>query len=378
MNSSGITDFLIEMSSRQNSITRLFSGDLLGSIRRHLGMERAAILCFDEHNHFLSWTDEAGVKGREEPHPYAAFASNDVVEHAVYYTALQQRLDYFNTIPRLCRSTDVISPADYENSAYVRFLQENVGARYSVTLAFGTNGFIQLVFFKTLEEGDFTRDEMLELENLYVIIAGFYSNFKKQEQERIISGLKDRVITSEDRAYFIADGFDHVLMCNPAAGECLRELFGIGAPDPEEPQLWLPMILRGASEDPDAGPSGSGTLQTDIRDHRFLIHIHEQKYEHGIVEKYYLVIVRKDGKTLDGEESVPGPSAAAPCSAAECLTALTASERRVAELLGEGRTYRQIAEELTISYHTVKKHVENIYSKLGIGSRYQLYNLMGK
>ena len=39
-------------------------------------------------------------------------------------------------------------------------------------------------------------------------------------------------------------------------------------------------------------------------------------------------------------------------------------------------TYKEIAEELTVSYHTVKKHVENIYSKLGIRNRYQLYELL--
>ena len=58
------------------------------------------------------------------------------------------------------------------------------------------------------------------------------------------------------------------------------------------------------------------------------------------------------------------------------LSVLTPAERRVAVLLTEGNTYKQIAEELVVSYHTVKKHVENIYSKLGISSRYQLYELM--
>ena len=58
------------------------------------------------------------------------------------------------------------------------------------------------------------------------------------------------------------------------------------------------------------------------------------------------------------------------------LSVLTPAEKRIAELLDEGYTYKQIAAELVISYHTVKKHVENIYSKLGISSRYQLYELM--
>ena len=42
----------------------------------------------------------------------------------------------------------------------------------------------------------------------------------------------------------------------------------------------------------------------------------------------------------------------------------------------QGLTYKAIADELVVSYHTVKKHVQNIYSKCGINSRYELYKWM--
>ena len=45
----------------------------------------------------------------------------------------------------------------------------------------------------------------------------------------------------------------------------------------------------------------------------------------------------------------------------------------VAELMYNGLTYKAIADELVISYHTVKKHVQNIYTKCGVKSRFQLY-----
>lgn len=54
------------------------------------------------------------------------------------------------------------------------------------------------------------------------------------------------------------------------------------------------------------------------------------------------------------------------------LSRLTRQERQVAELIKRGMTNREIGEELCISEATVKKHVSNIFEKLGIGSRREL------
>ncbi len=48
---------------------------------------------------------------------------------------------------------------------------------------------------------------------------------------------------------------------------------------------------------------------------------------------------------------------------------LTDRETEVLEQLSKGLTYDQIAECLFISYGTVRKHVENIYRKLGVNNR---------
>jgi len=52
--------------------------------------------------------------------------------------------------------------------------------------------------------------------------------------------------------------------------------------------------------------------------------------------------------------------------------ALTASERRVAELALEGLTNRQIAEALFVTPSTVEKHLAGAYSKLEIAGRAEL------
>jgi DNA-binding NarL/FixJ family response regulator len=51
---------------------------------------------------------------------------------------------------------------------------------------------------------------------------------------------------------------------------------------------------------------------------------------------------------------------------------LTGREREVAKLIAEGKTNRQIAEELVLSRRTVEKHAGNILSKLGLTSRAQI------
>ena len=84
------------------------------------------------------------------------------MEHVVYHTSAREKLTYFNTEPKIYRSTEVISSVDYDSSAFVRFLEENFNAHYSLTLAFGINAYIQIIFFKTEEEGDFTKEEIDE------------------------------------------------------------------------------------------------------------------------------------------------------------------------------------------------------------------------
>ena len=54
---------------------------------------------------------------------------------------------------------------------------------------------------------------------------------------------------------------------------------------------------------------------------------------------------------------------------AERVNELSEREREVLGLIAAGRTNREIAAVLVISQHTVRRHVENIFAKLGVATR---------
>jgi two-component system response regulator DevR len=53
------------------------------------------------------------------------------------------------------------------------------------------------------------------------------------------------------------------------------------------------------------------------------------------------------------------------------LSGLSAQERRIFELIGEGMTNRQIGEEMFLAEKTVKNYVSNLLNKLGMSRRTQ-------
>ena len=48
---------------------------------------------------------------------------------------------------------------------------------------------------------------------------------------------------------------------------------------------------------------------------------------------------------------------------------LTEREHQILQLLTEGLSNQQIASRLSVTIHTVKNHVHNLFGKLGVGSR---------
>jgi DNA-binding NarL/FixJ family response regulator len=57
-------------------------------------------------------------------------------------------------------------------------------------------------------------------------------------------------------------------------------------------------------------------------------------------------------------------------------TGLTRAEQGVAELVVEGLTNKQMAEQLFVSHYTIDSHLRSIFKKLGVSSRLELKRIL--
>ena len=362
-NPSFSTTFLSKLTEHQLYAREFFNAELLAAIDSTYQPDNYAVFYFDTDGKFLSTLTRDGLALDSPDNPYSGYVHLDVVRHTAHRDAVRDHLTHFNTTPRLYKSTDVIPGDDYDDSSYANFIEEHFGAHYSVTLAFGMNAYIQVVFYKTREHGDFTEQEMDVLEQLYVYLASAYRTFKKYEQSNIVAEIMSKLIGTSERAFFVADDFSHMLSCNETAQDYLDELLGpqaTGELDSEETCSWLPFLISPSPDDCD------GTCREhSIKDYSFKVHVYDRTYSNGIVDRYYWVTVSKAGDRRTSKTRTP-------------LSLFTRSEQHVASLLDEGLTYQEIADDLFISFHTVKKHVQNIYKKCGVKNRMQFSKWMAE
>lgn len=66
------------------------------------------------------------------------------------------------------------------------------------------------------------------------------------------------------------------------------------------------------------------------------------------------------------------PLPAIPELSGTSLAGLSLREREIAVLVAEGRSNKEIARALAISFHTVSTHLRRVFVKLGINSRVEL------
>ena len=184
-------------------------------------------------------------------------------------------------------------------------------------------------------------------------LAEAYKNFKKYEQRKIVTNIQNEIMISGEKAYLVTDDFTHVMSHNDLAKQYLEDILGTSIDaqiDGSQPASWLPFLLGRID---DSSPSDRVETKV-IRGYIFKVYTYDQTYSNGIVDRYHWITISKKRESASQAEAM------------KTSQPLTPTEKKVAQLLYKGLTYRAIADKLVISYHTVKKHVENIYSKGGV------------
>ncbi len=355
-----VSRFVADMSEKQISAREFFNTALLDELQRDFGLNKAMILIFDTDGNFLSWITQKGIQEASPDHAYSEIMPYDKMRQEIYREAVRDELTYFNHEPRIYRASDYYDEGQYDSSRFAQWMEKHFGGHYVLSFALGINAYIQISFFRSFEEGDYSDEDIENFKQIYQYIAMTYSGFKKHEQTKIVSKIKDEIISSGARAYLITDDFTHVMGYSKEAARLLTGICGeaVSAQLADgQPCLWLPFLL--GIETGNAADDGSAVKR--IKDLAFRIYTYDQSYSHGIVDRYHWIAISQDNsaKQKSYEE-----------------LSLTAAERKVAGFLCKGLTYQKIADELCISYHTVKNHVQNIFSKCGVNSRYELYEIL--
>ena len=339
--------FFAEIASRQLIDKEYFTNSLLDSIEKYFGYKNTLIQFYDTNGEFLSWRTRDGIQVNSNEHPFNRLSIDNDIRNIIFNDSLRDNLTYYNVIPRIYKSIELITN-NYDDNKYVKFYNKYFNGYYTLTMAFGINGYLELLFFKSKEEGNFTTDEINELKNIYTYLGNGYSTYKKHEQRLIFSELQNKIVQIGSKAYFITDDFLHIMYYNDLAKEYLCDLLGpqtaFGLDDYSK-KYWLQLLYETDSLD--------DIQHKKVKNYDITIHRHDQSYTNNIIDRYYWITIDKH-TCVDKSNSI-----------------FTKSEKQVCELILIGKKYNEIAEDLFISYHTAKKHVANIYKKTNVNSRFE-------
>jgi len=122
--------------------------------------------------------------------------------------------------------------------------------------------------------------------------------------------------------------------------------------------------------------SGKGTIEQAVAAMRegafdFLVKpVEAGKLESLVADCFSAISGKQAGRRKDVRKAHRG--ADPDLQQAYARFSLTWSESRVVSLVLKGKTDREIAEQLFLSYHTVKKHLQNVFKKMAVKNRVEL------
>jgi DNA-binding CsgD family transcriptional regulator len=255
---------------------------------------------------------------------------------------------------------DLMSYEEYEHSKIHRIISScDVYYQVSASLLYDTRVAAVISFFRKKESGEFTEDELCLIEAIAAIVEKHLQHFLYLEKYKHLSyerqafynilknfGCALMLCDSHFKVYQVSDNLEAVLSDGIVANsmeDCSKFV---------RMQL-LPLYDRGNS-DPFILPAYPGLS--------FCIHpLVIQEGEADFNSIYAMVVF-------------PDHSAARTLN--QWMTGITKREKQVCGLIVRQMENKAIAQELGISEHTCKRHIENIYKKFGVSRRRDLLKLL--
>jgi DNA-binding CsgD family transcriptional regulator len=181
------------------------------------------------------------------------------------------------------------------------------------------------LMFDRAKGSDFSERDRLVLNRLQPHLARMWESARTRRLLRAALGEVDRADEHEERGFVLLSARGTPEFTSPPAERLLREFFPPAAPGrlPSDLAEWV-----------ETGVEASFIRRHDER----------------------RLVVRRAGDSLLLEERVEE-------------VALTAREREVLSWVARGKTNAEIAQMLWLAPSTVRKHLENVYTKLGVSTR---------
>jgi DNA-binding CsgD family transcriptional regulator len=129
-------------------------------------------------------------------------------------------------------------------------------------------------------------------------------------------------------------------------------------------------------------PQASGLAAAANLSRHLVNHAEDEDGDVAATPVRRMAVRRGEGEPISGGTAASGCNPRKPARSALGRrptfgwASLTETDRRIADLVAEGLTNREVAKTIFVSRHTVDTHLRHIFCKLNIGSRVQLARLV--
>jgi ATP/maltotriose-dependent transcriptional regulator MalT len=226
-----------------------------------------------------------------------------------------------------------------DSAAATSFLEESLSQCRAIGEQFRTIGALRLLGCLARERGDVSRARALLGESLEMA-----HGLAKTGGDRLLVARSLEAFAVLAAAWGKAED---AVRLEAVALDLYRR---IGSPPHPSPLIGRERWLKPAHEA--LGPERAAAAQAEGR---------ALSLDQAIAQALKLEVADRSGATLS-----------APAGAATVGIPLTAREREIADLIAQGLSNRQIAEQLVIAVSTAERHVANILAKLGFARRTQV------